>query len=505
MAPYCSLILESDFAILRELHEEIYRNFPNYYQYNSVFFALFKTSTHMTNEVLVQLSTLVGKNNFFDSQEDKITYSYDGTPLLSHLPEAIVRPETKEQIADILTLANKEKFSVVPRGSGTGLSGGSIPVENCIVLDMSRWNKILEIDTENLTAWVEPGVITSTLHQEVEKLGLFYPPDPGSMNVCTIGGNVAENSGGLRGLKYGVTKNYVMGMEVVLPSGEIITCGGKTVKDVAGYNLKDFFIGSEGTLGIFTKILLKLIPKPATSKTMLAFFNSQVDAGKTVSAIIAQKIIPATVEFLDNTTIRCVEDFAKIGLPTDIESLLLLEVDGHPNVVEEEAVKVVECCKANHAVDVKIAQTEEEALKLKTARRSAFSALARSRPTTILEDITVPRSEVAAMIAKIQEISKKYNILIGTFGHAGDGNLHPTCLTDERNKEEIARAEKAYEEIFIEAIKLGGTITGEHGTGLAKKKFLHLVTGYTAIETMRTIKKALDPNMILNPGKVFNA
>lgn len=458
----------------------------------------------ISSATLQRIASIVGKENLFTSQEDKITYSYDGTPLYAQLPEAIARPNTKEQISEILKLANQEKFSIVPRGAGSGLSGGSIPVPNCIVIDMSQWNKILEIDAENLTAWVEPGVITSQLHTAVEQLGLFYPPDPGSMNICTIGGNVAENSGGLRGLKYGVTKNYVMGLEVVLPDGEIILCGGKTVKDVAGYNLKDFFIGSEGTLGIFTKILLKLIPKPQSSKTMMAYFNTQSDAGKTVSAIISQKIIPCTVEFLDKTTIQCVEDFAKIGLPTNIESLLLLEVDGHPAVVEEEAQKIVECCKKNNAIEVKIAQSVDEAMKLKTARRSAFSALARVRPTTILEDITVPRSEIAVMLEKIQAISKKYNVMIGTFGHAGDGNLHPTCLTDERNHEEMERAEKAYEEIFIEAVKLGGTITGEHGTGIAKKKFLHLVTGYTAINTMRTIKKALDPNNVLNPGKVFD-
>ncbi|MFZ4619323.1 MAG: FAD-binding oxidoreductase [Bacteroidota bacterium] len=456
------------------------------------------------SHILASLRTIAGKEHVFTSKEDRITYSYDGTPLHDHLPEAIVRPATKEQISEIVKLANVEQFKIVPRGAGSGLSGGSIPVENCIVMDLSQWNKILEIDAENLTAWVEPGVITSQLHQQVEKLGLFYPPDPGSMNICTIGGNVAENSGGLRGLKYGVTKNYVMGMEVVLPNGEIIVCGGKTVKDVAGYNLKDLFIGSEGTLGIFTKILLKLIPKPETSKTMVAYFNTQADAGKTVSAIIAQKIIPCTVEFLDKITINCVEDFSKIGLPRDIESLLLLEVDGNASVVEEEAAKVAECCRQNNAVEVKIAQTVEEAMRLKTARRSAFSALARFRPTTILEDITVPRSEIAVMLEKIAAISKKYDVLIGTFGHAGDGNLHPTCLTDERNHEEIARAEKAYEEIFIEAVKLGGTITGEHGTGLAKKKFLHLVTGNAAIETMRAVKKAMDPNGILNPGKIFD-
>lgn len=458
----------------------------------------------LSQELLNQIATIVGKENIFTSPEDRITYAYDGTPLLEQLPDAIVRPKSKEEVRDLLLLANTVKFAIVPRGNGTGLSGGSVPVERCIILDMSQWNRILEIDKENLTAWVEPGVITSQLHHAVESVGLFYPPDPGSMNICTIGGNVAENSGGLRGLKYGVTKNYVMGLEVVLPTGEIILCGGKTVKDVAGYNLKDFFIGSEGTLGIFTKILLKLIPKPDTSKTMLAYFNSTIDAGKAVSSIIAQKIIPATVEFLDKTTIRCVEDFAKIGLPTDIEALLLLETDGHIAVVEEEAKKIEECCRQNNALDVIIAKNNDDAMKLKTARRSAFSALARSKPTTILEDITVPRSEIAVMLEKIEQISKKYNVLIGTFGHAGDGNLHPTCLTDERNTEEIHRAEMAYTEIFEAAVSLGGTITGEHGTGLAKKKFLHLVTGYTAIETMKTIKKALDPNNILNPGKIFD-
>ncbi|MDE3059376.1 MAG: FAD-binding protein, partial [Bacteroidota bacterium] len=295
--------------------------------------------------ILEKISSIVGKKNYLDSKEDKIVYSYDGTQLLKQLPDAIVIPQSKEQISEILKLANEENFAVVPRGSGSGLSGGSIPVENSIVMLMTQWNKILEIDSENLTVLVEPGVITSQLHSAVEKIGLFYPPDPGSMNICTLGGNVAENSGGLRGLKYGVTKNYVLGMEVVLPNGEIIFSGGKSVKDVAGYNLKDFFIGSEGTLGVFTKILLKLIPKPDTSKTMLAFFQSRSDAAETVSEIIAAHIIPATVEFLDRTTIKCVEEYTHLGLPLDVESLLLIEVDGRPSIVEEDAAKVVELCK----------------------------------------------------------------------------------------------------------------------------------------------------------------
>jgi glycolate oxidase len=454
--------------------------------------------------VLQKLSRIVGKENYLDSQEDKITYSYDGTPLISQLPEAIIIPHSKEEIAQIVTLANEEAFAIVPRGSGSGLSGGSVPVENSIVLLMSHWNKILEIDTENLTVLLEPGVITADVHSAVEKLGLFYPPDPGSMNICTIGGNVAENAGGLRGLKYGVTKHYVMGLEVVLPNGQIIFSGGKSVKDVAGYNLKDFFVGSEGTLGIFTKILLKLIPKPETSKTMLAYFQSRKEAAEAVSAIVAAHIVPATIEFLDQTTIKCVEEYAHLGLPTSIESLLLIEVDGRPSVVDEDAAKIVELCKRHNCIEIKIAQNAAEAIRLKTARRAAFSALARVKPTTILEDVTVPRSELAPMLERINSIAGKYNVLFGNFGHAGDGNLHPTCLTDERDKNEIHRAESAFEEIFNESIKMGGTITGEHGTGLAKKKFLPAVAGIPAIAMMQSIKSSIDPNAILNPGKVFS-
>ena len=454
--------------------------------------------------VLQKISEIVQKKNFLDSQEDKITYSYDGTPLLGQLPEAIVVPHTKEEISKILTLANEEGFAIVPRGSGSGLSGGSVPVENSIVMLMSHWNKILEVDAENLTVLVEPGVITAQLHAKVEELGLFYPPDPGSMNICTIGGNVAENAGGLRGLKYGVTKNYVLGLETVLPDGQIIFSGGKSVKDVAGYNLKDFFVGSEGTLGVFTKILLKLIPKPETSKTMLAFFQSRNDAAEAVSAIIAAHIIPATIEFLDRTTIKCVEDYTHLGLPTTMESLLLIEVDGRPAIVEEDASKVAELCKRHGCSEMKIAQTSAEAIRLKAARRTAFSALARVKPTTILEDVTVPRSELAPMLERINTIAGKFNVMFGNFGHAGDGNLHPTCLTDERDKAEIHRAESAFEEIFNESIKMGGTITGEHGTGLAKKKFLPAVAGIPAIEMMRTIKVSMDPNGVLNPGKIFS-
>jgi glycolate oxidase len=458
----------------------------------------------MKSETITKLKQLVGKGNYLDSPEDKLVYSYDGTPLISQQPKAILRPRSTEEVSEILRMANNDGFSVVPRGSGTGLSGGSIPAENSVVLLFNHWDKIIEIDSANLTAWVEPGVVTASLHQEVEKLGLFYPPDPGSQNICTIGGNVAENAGGLRGLKYGVTKNFIMGIEMVLPNGDIIVNGGKNVKDVAGYNLRDLIIGSEGTLGIFTKILVKLIPKPETSKTLLAFFDKLTDAAETVSEIISSHIIPCTVEFLDKTTIRSVEAFAHLGLPEDISALLLLEVDGHEEVVKRDAERVEQICKRSGAREVKVAKDETEALKLKTARRAAFASLARIKPTTILEDATVPRSNLASLVEKIDSISKKYNLLIGNFGHAGDGNLHPTCLTDERDKDEIKRVEKAFDEIYDETIKLGGTVTGEHGVGLAKKGFLEKMIKVPALDAMRKIKQAWDPNNILNPGKIIS-
>jgi len=454
--------------------------------------------------VLRQLKSIVGSSNYFDNPEDKIAYSYDGTPMLNQLPEAIIRPQSPNQIAAVLQLANDARFALVPRGSGSGLSGGSVPTPNSIVLLTNHWAQILEIDERNLTAWVEPGVLTAPFQAAVEAKGLFYPPDPGSAAISTIGGNVAENAGGLRGLKYGVTKNYVMGMEVVLPSGDVVMLGGKSVKDVAGYNLKDFLVGSEGTLGVFTKILLKLIPKPETSSTMLAFFDRVTDAAETVSDIIASRISPAALEFLDRMTVSCVEDYAHLGLPTDVEAILLIEVDGPAAVVSQDSATIQEITRRHQAREIRTAQTDAEAQQLRSARKVAFSALARVRPTTILEDVTVPRSEVAPMLHRIQSIARKFDLTFGNFGHAGDGNLHPTCLTDERDTSEIARAEKAFDEVFSEAVRMGGTITGEHGTGLAKRQFFEKLTPPPAIEMMRRIKESIDPNQVLNPGKIFS-
>ncbi len=453
---------------------------------------------------LRKLAEIVGPANLQHSTEERLAYSYDATPMLARQPEAIVFVESAQQIADVLKLANADGFKVVPRGSGTNLSGGTIPTENCVVLVTVKMDRILEIDPRNLTALVQPGVLTARIDEAAAAHGLFYPPDPGSMKISTIGGNVAENSGGLRGLKYGVTRDYVLGLEVVLPTGELLRCGTKCVKDVAGYSIKDLFIGSEGTLGVVTEILLKLLPRPAARKTMLATFAAMTDAAETVSAIIAAKIIPCTLEFLDRTTMRCVEDYAHVGLPLDAEAILLMETDGHPTVVEEQSARMIELARAHRARDVRVAKDAAEAEKLTSARRGAVAALARVAPTTILEDATVPRSELATMIAFVQQTADKYKVRVGTFGHFGDGNLHPMFLCDERNKEEIERVHAAFREIFEKAIALGGTITGEHGIGLAKKEFLPQFAGKTGLDVMRALKRTLDPNDVLNPGKIFD-
>jgi len=458
----------------------------------------------LDQSTLDKLRSVVGSENLLTEKEDLIPYAFDGTAAMKETPGCVVFAAITGQISDVLKLANDTETPVVTRGSGTGLSGGSVPAAGCIVLCTVKMGQILEVDAANLTMTVEPGVTTVQITEAAEKAGLFYPPDPGSMKISTIGGNVAENSGGLRGLKYGVTRNYVMGMEVVLPDGEVMWLGNKCVKDVAGFSLKDVMIGSEGALGVITKVLLKLIPKPAAKKTMVSTFNAMDAAAQTVSDIIAAQIIPCTLEFLDRTTIHCVEDFAKVGLPLDCEALLLMETDGHAAAVEEEAAKMEELAKANGAMEVRVARDEAEAEQLATARRSAFSALARLAPTTILEDATVPRSELAHMIRFVDEVAKKHELKIGTFGHMGDGNLHPTFLTDERNADEIHRVHEAFKEIFEEAIRLGGTITGEHGIGLAKKEFLPKFAGEAQMRVMRELRTALDPKGILNPGKMFD-
>ncbi len=458
----------------------------------------------LAQELISELKRVAGSAQVLTEKEDLIPYSFDGTAALRQMPGCVVFATTTAQVVEVLKLANAKRVPVVTRGSGTGLSGGSLPSADCLVLCLAKMHKVLELDRANLTLLAEAGATTLAISDAAQAAGLFYPPDPGSMKISTIGGNVAENSGGLRGLKYGITRNYVMGLEVVLPDGEVLWTGNKCVKDVAGYSLKDLFIGSEGTLGVITKVLLKLIPKTAAKKTLVATYTRMDQAAQTVSDIIAAQIIPCTLEFLDRTTIRSVEDFAKVGLPTDCEALLLMETDGHPGPVADEAARMEQIARQNGAMEVRVAKDDAEATRLASARRSAFSALARVAPTTILEDVTVPRSELAKMIRFVEDIAKKYQLRIGTFGHMGDGNLHPTFLTDERNTAEMHRIEEAFKEIFAEAIRLGGTITGEHGIGVAKKSFLPKFAGDAQMRVMRELRRALDPNGILNPGKMFD-
>ncbi|WP_211062094.1 glycolate oxidase subunit GlcD [Heyndrickxia faecalis] len=450
-----------------------------------------------------KLIQVVGQENYDDTQAGRLVYSYDASPQFQAMPDAVVAPRNKAEVQAVVKLCNEYRIPVVPRGSGSNLCAGTCPVEGGIVLLFKHMNRILEIDEENLTVTVEPGVITLEMIKAVEAKGLFYPPDPSSMKISTIGGNINENSGGLRGLKYGVTRDYVLALEAVLANGEVIRTGGKLAKDVAGYDLTRLLVGSEGTLAVITEATLKLVPMPEAKKTMLALYQDIEACAQTVSDIIANRIIPATLEFLDQPTLQAVEAFAHIGLPTNVKAVLLIEQDGPQEVVERDIEKIADICRKQHAVDVKVAASPEHAEALMTARRSALSALARLKPTTILEDATVPRSEVAKMVVAINEIAEKYGLHIGTFGHAGDGNLHPTCLADIRDQDEMERVEKAFAEIFQKAIELGGTITGEHGVGMAKAPYLEWKLGKPGISVMNAIKNALDPNHILNPGKVF--
>jgi glycolate dehydrogenase FAD-linked subunit len=453
--------------------------------------------------VASKLRAIAGAQWFKDDPESLVTHSYDGTPMLQSLPEGVVYPADTAQVSAIVKVLQEHRVPLVSRGSGTNLCGGTVPVQGGVVMVMHRMNRILEVDLENLTATVQPGLNTKAFITHVEELGLFYPPDPSSMAISTIGGNIAECSGGLRGLKYGTTKDYVIGLEAVLANGEVIRTGGKLMKDVAGYDLTKLLVGSEGTLAVITEATLKLVPPPKTKKTMLAMYKDLYGAARTVSKIIESRIIPATLEFLDNPTIRVVDDFAKLGLPLDMDAILLIEQDGDPESVDRDIERIAEICRAEHAERVSIAADEAEALRLLTARRSAFTALARLRPTTILEDATVPRSKIADMVLAINEIAKRHGVTICTFGHAGDGNLHPTATTDARDADEIHRVEEAFAEIFEAAIALGGTITGEHGVGLVKAPFLEWKVGAAGIEVMQAIKKSFDPNNILNPGKMF--
>ncbi len=453
--------------------------------------------------VFKEFQTVLGSENVFHAEADRLSYSYDAAVLDQVLPALVLRPASGEALGKTIRLCNENSIPLTVRGAGTNLSGGTIPSADGVVVLTTALNRIIEINEGDLYAVVEPGVVTAKFAAAVGAKGLFYPPNPGSQSVSTLGGNVAENAGGLRGLRYGVTRDYVMGIEFFDCNGELIKTGARTVKCVTGYNLGGLLVGSEGTLGVFNRITLKLIPPPAASKAMMAVFDDVLKASETVSAIIANRIVPVTLEFMDNFTIRAVEDFSHVGLPTAAAALLLIEVDGHPVQVAEDAARVEELCRRMGAMNVRVAETARERDEVWEARRASLSALSRIRPTTVLEDATVPRSKIPEMIGSIESIARKFDLKIGTFGHAGDGNLHPTILTDRRNAEEWARVERAIDSIFEKALDLGGTLSGEHGIGTAKSRFLQNEVGRGTIAYSRRIKAVLDPNGILNPGKII--
>ncbi|MDD5452424.1 MAG: FAD-linked oxidase C-terminal domain-containing protein [Desulfovibrionales bacterium] len=451
---------------------------------------------------LSKIENIIGKKNLLTSQEDRICYAYDATNLF-HMPDAVAIPGTAEEIEAIMQLANREKFPVTPRGAGTGMTGGALAINGGLVLALTRLNRILEIDTQNLIAVVEPGVITGDLQREAEKVGLFYPPDPSSLKFSTIGGNVAECAGGARAVKYGVTKDYVTGLEVALPTGGIIRTGARTRKGVVGYDLTKLFVGSEGTLGIITRIILKLLPLPEARKTLLAVFDRLDTAMQTVSGIISARIIPAALEFMDQTAISCVEDYLRLGLPREAGALLLIEVDGRKEAVEAEADTICQLCEKMGARDIRTAGNESEATLLWQARRAVSPALFKLKPHKISEDIVVPRSRIAEMVSRAKAIGTENGLIVLCFGHAGDGNIHINIMIDREDRVELQRAQRAKEQIFRTALELGGTLSGEHGIGITKSPFLGLELSPLAVETMKKIKAALDPKNILNPGKVF--
>jgi glycolate oxidase len=456
----------------------------------------------LPNKVIDQLKAIVGPDNVATEKQDLICYGYDATQM-EFLPGAVVHPANPEEVAAVLKLANRERFPVFPRGAGSGFTGGALPKAGGVVLVTTRMNRILRIDTENLVAEVEPGVVTETFQIAVEKLGLFYPPDPASLKFSTLGGNVAENAGGPRCVKYGVTRDFVMGLEVVLPTGEIIRTGTETYKAVVGYDLTRLLCGSEGTLGVITKIIFKLLPLPEAKKTMLTIFDSIDGAAKAVSTIIGNKIIPTTLEFMDYATLQCVERRFNLGIPPEGRAVLLIEVDGDKDLIEKQAARIQELIAPLGLVQCKIAKDAAESEELWRVRRLVSPSLRDVNPHKFNEDIVVPRSQVPVVIRKIEQIQQKYDIPIVNFGHAGDGNIHVNVMINKEIPGQEEKAHEAIKEIFQAALDLNGTMSGEHGVGLAKQPYIELELTPVQIATMQSIKLALDPNNILNPGKIF--
>jgi glycolate oxidase len=457
----------------------------------------------LEKKVISQLRKIVGKDAVLTSKEDLNAYSYDGTTTWAHLPDVVVLPTTVEHVSQILNLADENKVPVTPRGAGTNVSGGSIPIKGGIVLCTTKMNKILDINKTNLTATVEPGVVLQDFNIALAEQGLFYPPDPQSFLGCTIGGTIAENAGGPYCVKYGVTKQYVLGLEVVLANGYIMKLGGVTVKNRTGYELMMLFTGSEGTLGVITKITLRLLPMPPAQKTMMAVFDDMAAGGQAVSNIMASGVVPAKIEFVDNFVLRRIEEMMPMGLPVEAQALLLIQADGSPSAVEAEAKQIVDILKKSGAKEVKLAKDDAEAAKYWKMRSAGFAATFGAAKTVLAEDVAVPRDKLAEFIDKLGEISERTGFFISYLGHAGDGNLHPAIFTDVSKKEEFERAQAAMGEIFEAALSLGGVLSGEHGIGLEKQRFLKKAMDPVALNLMIKIKGILDPNHILNPGKIW--
>ncbi len=461
----------------------------------------FEVRAIVDSRIVDEIRKIVGKENVIDSLEERKCYSYDARTD-GIVPDLIVFPSSAQEVSGILNLANKHLFPVIPRGAGTGLTGGSTPVVEGVVLVFTRMNRILEIDAENLIAVVEPGVVTFTLQQEAAKHGLFYPPDPASFKYSSLGGNVAECAGGPNSLKYGVTRDYVIGLEVVKPTGEILNTGVRTMKGVVGYDLTRLFVGSEGTLGVITKIIVKLLPLPEAKATVLALFKEVEDAARAVSAIIAARIVPSTIEFMDRASVRCSEKASPMGLPDDTGGLLLIEVDGNEESVGPQVEKIRKILTEQNVMRCEVTRDPAEADKLWQARRVLSQATYNLNPVKIAEDVVVPRSQIPALIRIIEGLEKKYGIPILSFGHAGDGNFHISIMIKD-TPEDRHKAEEAVKDIFVETVRLGGTLSGEHGIGIAKSAYLDLELSVDVITAMKSIKTLFDPNNILNPGKIF--
>ncbi len=435
-------------------------------------------------------------------KEDRLCYSFDSSSSEAVLPYAVAWPINTDQLIKIVKFASANDHSIIARGAGTGMTGSSVPATNSIVISFEKMRKLLDVDTKNMTVTVEPGIINGKLQKELEYLGFFYPPDPASLNNCTIGGNVATNAGGPRAIKYGVTRDYVMGIEAVMADGSLISTGGKTHKRAVGYDLRNLLIGSEGTLAMSTKIRLRMLPLPEDIMTLLVLFSSLEGSGTAVSKIITFKIIPRTMELLDKSAIEAIESYKPIGLPTDVEALLLIELDGYPATIRKEAERVVDICKGLGG-EVIVAEDSMATERLWEARRSISPALYHIKPTKISEDIVVPRDKVPLMLMELRSLSERSGIKIISFGHAGDGNLHVNIMVDRNDKKEYTRGIEIVSKIFEITLKFGGSLSGEHGIGLTKASYFGLEVKKRETELMKGIKAVFDPRGLMNPGKIF--